>query len=706
MKEPLRFDPLLFFAGWLLTALGLVGTFLPILSAYSLPVYTGAFLAVGILLAGYLAVTFSLKKGRWFLILLLAAAWVFVIVAYRDLLALGVQVCAHRMNSALAAALGKPMPLVSTSVTKQQMIAATVFFAVVAVPVLVLYGWSIVSVGTVAPSIVVSVPCFALSMVQRAHLPSLVSVLLLILFWMLLLLPQRARRVSDRNGARLTFLYLPILTLLGTIILLSSPRETYVRAAWPDALRETLAAWRQEGVSINAQTVAERVEQVAVSRPTNDLDVQSLGPRRTTGAKVFSVTDSLGGTRYLRGSALGRYDGSAWREVDAPPMDYSPDDALAERLTGATNSLSVIHPTGNTAVCYRPYYARGGIANQNETYAVPLAKTDRYTWEYIGVTDLPEAVERAEEIAYRAWAEDAYTDLPESIAAELRSIAAENGIDGSLPREEIASRVAEYVKNCAVYDLNTPRTPTGEDFILYFLKTGRRGYCVHFASAATAMLQSLGVPARYVSGYAIDTQANASVDVTDEAAHAWVEVYFDGIGWIPYEATGSASDAPAATLEPTVEPTEGPIETPAPTGEPTFEMQTAETVDPIAPHNASAAEKSVSPWLLLFLLPVAIGFLALRYKRLLQNREARLRRGGAKKRILEAWRQLESMKPFGAAFPEELFAIAEEARFSDHAMADADAQMLIAHLKAERARLERGLPIVKKWVAKYLKVVL
>lgn len=89
------------------------------------------------------------------------------------------------------------------------------------------------------------------------------------------------------------------------------------------------------------------------------------------------------------------------------------------------------------------------------------------------------------------------------------------------------------------------------DPIDYFLNTSGEGYCVHFASAATLMLQAMDIPARYASGYVVfpkdfeKTEEGYTAVVTDARAHAWVEVYVDGFGWVPYEVTPGFSGAEA-----------------------------------------------------------------------------------------------------------------------------------------------------------------
>lgn len=78
-----------------------------------------------------------------------------------------------------------------------------------------------------------------------------------------------------------------------------------------------------------------------------------------------------------------------------------------------------------------------------------------------------------------------------------------------------------------------------------FLSVTHEGYCVQFASAAVLMLRHLGIPARYVEGYIATNFTRTAADssqrylsiVRDNNAHAWIEVYYDGIGWLNYEAT-------------------------------------------------------------------------------------------------------------------------------------------------------------------------
>ena len=95
------------------------------------------------------------------------------------------------------------------------------------------------------------------------------------------------------------------------------------------------------------------------------------------------------------------------------------------------------------------------------------------------------------------------------------------------------------------YTLSPQSPPEGEDFVTWFLTEGREGYCVHFATAAVALFRSAGIPARYAEGYAVPSGYDGLwVDVPDYNAHAWVEVYTGGTGWLPVEVTPAGPEGP------------------------------------------------------------------------------------------------------------------------------------------------------------------
>jgi transglutaminase-like putative cysteine protease len=88
------------------------------------------------------------------------------------------------------------------------------------------------------------------------------------------------------------------------------------------------------------------------------------------------------------------------------------------------------------------------------------------------------------------------------------------------------------------------RVPAHQLALRAFLFNDREGYCQQFSGAMALMLRMLGIPSRVASGFAPGTPEGDGYLVRDTDAHSWVEIYFTGIGWVPFDPTPPS--APAA----------------------------------------------------------------------------------------------------------------------------------------------------------------
>lgn len=149
---------------------------------------------------------------------------------------------------------------------------------------------------------------------------------------------------------------------------------------------------------------------------------------------------------------------------------------------------------------------------------------------------------------YSDYVKENYTTYPED-SEGLRQIAA-------AIRPDLEAATTEYdrimsVINYLILNYKYTTTPTppsgsyGSDLDAFLLET-KDGYCVQFATAAALLLRSFGIPARYVQGYIADGKrvgedsegnVNYNATVIDSNAHAWIEVWMDGLGWRTFEVT-------------------------------------------------------------------------------------------------------------------------------------------------------------------------
>ena len=262
------------------------------------------------------------------------------------------------------------------------------------------------------------------------------------------------------------------------------------------------------------------------------------------------VTSAISGRVYFKYCSFGDFTGQGWLD----PLEYDKylDDVYSFNyltsiaLSNAGYVKNRIHITNNVAVqTFLPYY----IAMENndskqssdvvytgglDEYSVNFYAYDGYGNDLVG--NLREYSD--EELLYRAFVYANYTSIDEETKTFLDDIISANGFDKS--DEDIIEKVAEYIRNAAVYNMGYDFEMDEDDnVIIKFLGEYKEGICQHFAASATMLYRALGIPARYCIGYVGDVVANKVTDVTGEQAHAWTEVYIDGVGWIPVEVTGS-----------------------------------------------------------------------------------------------------------------------------------------------------------------------
>ncbi len=138
---------------------------------------------------------------------------------------------------------------------------------------------------------------------------------------------------------------------------------------------------------------------------------------------------------------------------------------------------------------------------------------------------------------YRYHVYSSYMYVEDATLAYMNKIIAEQNFDPSDP--DVIMKVASYIQNSAKYNLDYNREMENEDnIVIAFLDKYQEGVCRHYAAAATLLYRALGIPARVTVGYALETKAGEFTDITKGgAAHAWVEVYIDGVGWMNVEVT-------------------------------------------------------------------------------------------------------------------------------------------------------------------------
>lgn len=292
---------------------------------------------------------------------------------------------------------------------------------------------------------------------------------------------------------------------------------------------------------------------------------------------------------YLKGFTGGRYGDNQWDSVydkdvsDASDQEIFEEESLkveAETLREdkgqySANGRILVHNTGaDTSYLYYPYYTIFDdytIYNNHElmgsAQGIGFGQDAEYVY-YPKIVWEPELLDTKVKDIDKSKVNKVFLEVPDKNKEVIRNISNEIGLNDDMTEIEAVDAVKQFFEDNYPYTLKPGRTPDKEDFVNYFLTKNKKGYCAHFASSAVLIFRELGIPARYIEGYAFSMESvfasdeadwldpaeyyegyNAlgeapvmQIEVSDADAHAWVEIYVDGFGWRNVEVTPGSNE--------------------------------------------------------------------------------------------------------------------------------------------------------------------
>ena len=211
-------------------------------------------------------------------------------------------------------------------------------------------------------------------------------------------------------------------------------------------------------------------------------------------------------------------------------------------LPASTDDISVAHRE-NRDLSFTPGGVFGAASYTIEEYssARPSELMIWEDWVAEPETEEQKAYVQAESM-YRSFVYDSYTQTDAGLQPLLEALFW-NGYDPESDSVYSAiDHIRSVLKQNTLYDPQPVATSDGTEILRDFLKGKQQGNAVMYATAAVEALRAKGIPARYVEGYHLSSAAVAqstdgTVSLTGEDAHAWAEIYFDGIGWLPVDFT-------------------------------------------------------------------------------------------------------------------------------------------------------------------------
>ncbi len=136
-----------------------------------------------------------------------------------------------------------------------------------------------------------------------------------------------------------------------------------------------------------------------------------------------------------------------------------------------------------------------------------------------------------------AYIKEEYTQLPDELPERVFNLTKKITQGCDTPLEQCKA-IEKYLRTYK-YTLRPKKMPEGDDLVDWFLFESKEGYCANFATAMAVMVRTLGIPSRYDQGFVVKTELrpNSSSEGNSKDAHAWVEVYIEGLGWMTYDPT-------------------------------------------------------------------------------------------------------------------------------------------------------------------------
>lgn len=272
--------------------------------------------------------------------------------------------------------------------------------------------------------------------------------------------------------------------------------------------------------------------------------------------------------QYWRGMAYDRYDGRTWRlmapdevatlSVGALPFALG-NDPFDSGVTGVVTVYVEKDQTNLVLLPERPrrLYFPSSILFQDYNDGMRSPVTLDQGLYYTVVMDMAGYrrtwLDRAPKLTRSQRERMApYLQLPASLTPRTRQLA-RKVVGDATGSFAAVRRLETFLKDNYRYDLDIPAFPEGVDTVDYFLfdQPDRSAYCEQFATALTVMARSVGIPTRLVTGYLPGTYNpfTGLYEVKTSEAHAWVEAFFPGTGWVPFDPTPGSSDPMGVSRE-------------------------------------------------------------------------------------------------------------------------------------------------------------
>lgn len=430
-------------------------------------------------------------------------------------------------------------------------------------------------------------PVFAMQLAFRAE-PDLffviLSVLATLLIWCGGYMGESVLSMSGTKTKEMRLLVSVFLSIVFVVLFMGVyimfPAEEYIKSEFASNLKDKIL-----------HEIDEKRYYIERTDSFTQGDFRYLTDLTLKDEPALEVTMDIPQSVYLRGYVGSVYTPKKWEGLDSERIyeDYDMFYWLFKGGYSGLNQLSLMETYGmeedrpeqvsvavrnvggNSKFIYTPYELNSlpkTIAESENHHDETVLSTEwegsrfyQYTSSQNILVRYPEIVRALEtvqieepsrteafdnnELHYRRNVYENYLDIPEETRELLNDIVGVSIEDGKkhVDYDEAVAYIKDYLKKEITYSTELLDSGTSDDFLERFLVEEKTGYSVHYATAATMLFRYCGIPSRYVEGYLVTpdmvkgVETSQTITVDGTWAHAWTEIYEDGIGWIPIEVT-------------------------------------------------------------------------------------------------------------------------------------------------------------------------
>lgn len=421
--------------------------------------------------------------------------------------------------------------------------------------------------------------------------------------------------------------------------------------------------------------------------------VEIGGSLRERGSQELFMVESQDGGHYWRLTGLPVFNGQTWElgDEDLQPMGDRAAEITASGTTG--RQLITIKALGGHLVpsAYQPVrVSPEQVVWAPQSQSLVLPDTDLKRGDTIAIdAEIIEPSPDQLRVASVTGANRVYLALPDGIPDSVTTMA-QNVASGATNPYEIAMALQNWFRTEFTYDVDVAYGNDSNAMVEFL--TARKGFCQQFAGTFAVMARSLGLPTRVAVGFTpgvVDSEGRWHV--YGRNAHAWPEIWFDGLGWVAFEPTPGRGNGDAVgytgIAAEQAEPTGGGDETgsttvtttgsttdavgsgPRPTGpDDTDTGEVGGTTPGVV--GGSSSDDSNTPWVLLAIVVAALLWVmvAPRVVRAVVHRHD----DTTADRVVSAWRHslgvlsLAGAPTIRGSTPTEYAHVAQEATGIDH----------------------------------------